>query len=614
MKAVSSFAWPARPLLTPPMQSELLPQPTAALRWTGPHKDKFIPGQVSNQKYASLEEAKKVCAEMATCGGLTSEGSEGTSWFLRGPGSHLNDSPSKEISWLLEGRAVQKEDDFRTFQEARKTVFQGNFAETETLVDRLTAGAKLSSYEYLAQLDMDLRRPPFSEVTVYSRRLHLDNAVATSIFEVERRLTGSDKNISNPRPQLSIHSKHSRTAFASNPDEVLWVRQECVENQLGCMAGDYTLTRVKDNFINSSIHSLLIDGKKEEFGFLKLHPADLFANGYNNIGYFACAAIMPESSQAGRMKAFPSRIGLEGYQRVDIVIAAESRYSRDPQAALRDPRVLEGSCRDKLTRALAKGYQRVLESHKEDYSKLFGRTQLNLATAMNGSISTRNCDGSLTTPERVARYDRFCKRPSIHRGAVQERVRMVDTGLQELLFDFGKYLLISSSREGGQPANLVGIWAEGERSPWNGDYHLNINMQMMYWAADILNLPETVEPLYPFMTKLAQSGKIAAECMYGSPGWVAHGFTDIWMNARPLGAPEWSFCPVCGAWMSLHLYDSYRFNRNRSQLVEEVLPVLSGAAEFFMHYLIPAPDDTCLLSGPSHSPENSFKIDASVSA
>lgn len=418
------------------------------MKWTGPHQDKFIPGQVSNQKYTSLDEAKKACIEMATCGGLTSEGAAGTSWFLRGPGSQLNDSPSKEISWLLEGRTVKKEDDFFTFQNARKTAFQGNFGETEKLMDRLTAGAKLSSYEYLAQLDMDFRRLPFSDLKAYSRRLQLDIAVATSSFEIERKPSASDNNESTARDSQSIQSKHSRTAFASKPDEVLWVRQECVEKQQGCMAVDYMLTRTNQNLFNASLHSLVIDNKDEEYGFLKLHPADLYANGYGNVGYFACAAILPEKNQAGFMKALPNRISVEGYQRVDVVIAAETRYSRDGDATLVDPRTLEGSCRAKLTRALSKGFSKVLESHKEDYSKLFGRTQLNLATAMNGSISSRSCDGSLTTPERVARYDRYCKKPSNSRSTKKERVRMVDTGLQQLFFDFGKYLLISSSREG----------------------------------------------------------------------------------------------------------------------------------------------------------------------
>ena len=135
-------------------------------------------------------------------------------------------------------------------------------------------------------------------------------------------------------------------------------------------------------------------------------------------------------------------------------------------------------------------------------------------------------------------------------------------GLQQLLFDFGKYMLMGASRPGSQPMNLVGIWGESVRSPWSGDYHLNINFQMMYWAAEVVNLHETTEPLRSFIKAMAKSGESSAQCLYGSRGWVAHGFTDAWMSTRTLGDTAWSMCVVCGAWAAMHLWDMYRHTRN----------------------------------------------------
>lgn len=230
-----------------------------------------------------------------------------------------------------------------------------------------------------------------------------------------------------------------------------------------------------------------------------------------------------------------------------------------------------------------------------------------------------------------------------------------DVHLQQLLFNLGKYLLISSSRPGAQPANLVGLWAEGLVSPWSGDYHININLQMMYWAAEALALPETVQPLVPWLHALTKTGENAAQCLYGAPGlsptplrhptapvaprptrvsrvqpqpsrappaqragaeggrggragWVAHGFTDLWMNARPLADSKWAYCVTCGAWVALHLWDAYRFSRDGSLLRRDALPILAGAVDFFLAYLTPLGPAGALVTGPSHSPENSFSV------
>ena len=206
------------------------------------------------------------------------------------------------------------------------------------------------------------------------------------------------------------------------------------------------------------------------------------------------------------------------------------------------------------SQALKKGYRAVKDAHVAEHSEKFARTGLRVQST-NPNATSAACAATLTTPERVERYGRLCMQPSLTAGTKNATVAVKDVGLQALFFDLGKYLLLGSSRTGSQPANLVGIWAEGRESPWNGDYHMNINLQMMYWSNEVLQLSETAEPLTPFVRELARSGASTAGCMYGKPGWVSHGFTDIWMKTRVLGDPQWAMCVTCGAWVALHLYE-----------------------------------------------------------
>jgi len=167
--------------------------------------------------------------------------------------------------------------------------------------------------------------------------------------------------------------------------------------------------------------------------------------------------------------------------------------------------------------------------------------------------------------------------------------RLHDPALIAQWFQFGRYLLISSSRPGSQPANLQGIWADGPRAPWNGDYHLNINLQMCYWGAFSTNLAETTDPLGPWMAKLAEAGAATAKEYYDvDKGWVAHGFVDLWMDGAPHGDTQWSLCPTCGAWAALSLHEQYLYTRDLGALARDALPVLRGAVLFFEEYLVEA--------------------------
>jgi alpha-L-fucosidase 2 len=194
--------------------------------------------------------------------------------------------------------------------------------------------------------------------------------------------------------------------------------------------------------------------------------------------------------------------------------------------------------------------------------------------------------------------------------ATDERLRLVrqgdlDLGLIELYFDYGRYLLASSSQGGGPPANLQGIWCDHFAAPWNCDWHCNINLQMNYWPAETTGLSKCVEPLTRFVEGLVEPGSRTARVHYGARGWVVHTVTNPWGFTAPGESPGWGLFPTAGAWLCQSLWDHYDFTRDRDYL-EQVWPTLKGAAQFGLDYLVEDPRTHLLASGPSNSPENSF--------
>jgi alpha-L-fucosidase 2 len=191
-----------------------------------------------------------------------------------------------------------------------------------------------------------------------------------------------------------------------------------------------------------------------------------------------------------------------------------------------------------------------------------------------------------------------------------ERVKQQpDPGLETLLFQFGRYLLIGSSRPGTMPANLQGLWAEGMKPPWNADYHLNINVQMNYWLAEPTNLAECHMPLFDLMDGLVKPGGNLARTNYGARGWVAHHLTDAWGYVGAADGPQ-GIWPMGAAWLAQHPWEHYAFSGDKEFLRDRAWPLMKGAARFILDFLVEAPEGTPvagkLVTNPSHSPENGF--------
>ena len=188
-----------------------------------------------------------------------------------------------------------------------------------------------------------------------------------------------------------------------------------------------------------------------------------------------------------------------------------------------------------------------------------------------------------------------------------------DPSLAALYFNYGRYLLLSCSRPGGQPANLQGIWNDSMDPPWESKYTININIEMNYWSAETAAMPETLEPLVRMVTEMAETGAVTAKNMYGAKGWVAHHNTDFWRATAPIDMPQYGLWPLGGAWLLEHLWDHYDYGRDLSFL-EQVYPVMKGACEFFLDTLIEHPTSGYLVTNPSMSPENVHGLNGSKSA
>jgi alpha-L-fucosidase 2 len=224
--------------------------------------------------------------------------------------------------------------------------------------------------------------------------------------------------------------------------------------------------------------------------------------------------------------------------------------------------------------------------HIADFQSYYNRCKIQLTAKQNTSIA------KLSTAERLLRL------------AKGEN----DVTLPVLYFNFGRYLLISSSRPGGLPANLQGLWAEEYQTPWNGDYHLNINLQMNYWPAESTNLADCHKPLVQFTQQLVKPGEKTARAYYNTKGWVAHVIANPWKFTAPGEGADWGSTLSGGAWLCEHLWQHYLYNPN-AEVLKQIYPVLKGASEFYQGILIEDPKTKWLVTAPSNSPENSYKTE-----
>jgi alpha-L-fucosidase 2 len=278
-------------------------------------------------------------------------------------------------------------------------------------------------------------------------------------------------------------------------------------------------------------------------------------------------------SEHGRQEGQNGRIVVSNADSATLILSGATNFlsyrdvSGDPQK--RNDEILAG--------VRGKRVDELRSAHLADYQRLFRRVALDL-----GETPARD----QPTDERIQRF-----------------ANGSDPQLVSLLFQYGRYLMISSSRAGGQPANLQGLWNDSNRPPWGSKYTVNINTEMNYWPVDVTNLAPCFEPLADAMKDLAVSGAKTAKEQYAARGWVLHHNFDLWRGTAPINASNHGIWPTGGAWLSHHLWDHYLFSGDQEYLRKTAYPIMRGSAQFFSDYLVKDPQSGWLISGPSNSPE-----------
>lgn len=279
------------------------------------------------------------------------------------------------------------------------------------------------------------------------------------------------------------------------------------------------------------------------------------------------------SLQEGKMSLTDSTLMVRNATSVTLYIATATNFERYDDVSGNEHKKASAL----LTATMKRSYDDLLQKHIDYYRTQFDRVSLDLGTGKNSM---------LPTTERVARFG-------------EGR----DAALAVLMFQYGRYLLISSSQPGGQPANLQGIWNDKVLAPWDGKYTININTEMNYWPAEVTNLSETHRPLFEMVKDLSITGRETARVMYGCDGWVAHHNTDIWRCTGPVDNAFYGTWTNGGAWLTTHLWQHYLYTGDKNFLAE-VYPAMKGIADFYLDYMVPHPRYGWRVSAPSMSPEH----------
>jgi alpha-L-fucosidase 2 len=376
----------------------------------------------------------------------------------------------------------------------------------------------------------------------YRRALDLERGVVTVAYE-----------------QDGVRFK--REIFASYPDRALVVR--LTADRKGSLSLKASLSRPERFETRAEAGHLLMTGRLTD------------GKGGEGLRY---AARLKAVTEGGRAALADDGIAVKDADGITLILTAATDHKLEyPAYKGGDPLATTTT---QLERASTRPYPDLLKRHVEDFSRIAGKNLLRLWDADEDTVPTDvRLKGQQDGPD--------------------------DLRLQELYFQYGRYLLISSSRQGSLPANLQGLWANKIQTPWNCDYHTDINVQMNYWPADPTNLSECYGPLVELIESLVKPGERTAAVHYGAGGWSVHPITNVWGFTAPGEHPGWGLHVGAGGWLCQHLWDHYLFTLDRDFL-ERVYPVMLGSARFYLDWLANDPATGELVSGPATSPENSF--------
>ncbi len=431
----------------------------------------------------------------------------------------------------------------------QKLVFEGDFKMAHILFGRNLMGYPVEQQKYQPLANLVLTFGDKSPVTKYRHQLDLDSAVVTTSFE---------------RSGVEF----VREVFSSPVDQVIVIRLTAGKPGSISLAAELRGYR-NEAHSNYATDYFRMDGDGPDGLVLRGKSAD-YMGIPGKLRYTARLKAVPEG---GTMSVDWDVLNIKNADAVTLIIAAATNFvNYKDVGADADARV-----RETLRAVSGKSFDAVRTAHIAEHRRLFRRAAVELPATPNSF---------LPTDERLKAFD----------GAN-------DPALAALAFQFGRYLLISSSRPGSQPANLQGIWNKDPNPMWDAKYTTNINTEMNYWPAEVGNLAECADPLFRMIGELSDQGGEVARENYGARGWVFHQNTDLWRVAAPMDGPSWGTFTTGGAWLATHLWEHYLFTGDK-QFLKQYYPVMKGSVEFFLDFLVPHPKYGWLVTNPSTSPEN----------
>ncbi len=431
----------------------------------------------------------------------------------------------------------------------RQLLWEGKQDDAHKLGNEHFMSQPFGQLSYLPFGDIHLHFPGHENAVNYHRRLNLEEAITSVYYEV--------KGV-----------KFKREVFASSPGQAVVIHLESSNKEaLNFTAG------LGSPHSNSNVSvegdQIVLKGKANDYH----QRLGRDGNPYPE-SKLTFEARLKVVNKGGRLVAKENTIEILEAKSVELYLVAATSFVNHTDISGQP----EERCKKMLASIRNISYKQLREEHIRDHNSLFNRLTLDLGSS---EISKRSTDKRLVSFKTDE-----------------------DPSMVSLVFQYGRYLLISSSRPGTQPANLQGIWNDKLAPPWDSKYTININTEMNYWPAEITNLSECAEPLISMLEDLAETGQKVAKEHYNTEGWVTHHNTDIWRGAAPINDANHGIWPTGGAWLSQHLWWHFQFGGDTSYLKNRAYPVLKEASRFFVDYLVPYPEKPdWLVSGPSNSPE-----------
>lgn len=439
-------------------------------------------------------------------------------------------------------------DALTALSEVRKLIFDANYTEASKLAAEKIKSNKNNGMNYQPAGDLMLDFPGHDKFEHYYRELNLETAVAKTSYTVDGISFIRTVFISAPAQVIVMHITADKPASITFTASMASLQKSAVS------------VRGKDELVLSGISS----DKDGVPGGVKFE------------------ALSKIKAEGGDISSAGGKIRVRQADAVTIYISIATNFVNYKDISANESKRSEAY----LSKALQRQYPDLLKDHTAAYQKYFNRVALNLGTTDSA------------------------KNPTDIR--IRDFARGNDPHLAVLYFQFGRYMLISSSQPGGQPANLQGIWNDKMSPPWGSKYTININTEMNYWPAELTNLTEMHEPLVQMVKELSETGQETAKRMYGAGGWVAHHNTDLWRITGPVDGIYSAMWPMGGAWLSRHLWQKYLYGGDK-QYLQSIYPALKGSALFYLDFLLEEPVHKWLVVSPSMSPENDPVINKGIS-